>query len=186
MDENYGNQNNGSVNPGPGSYGQPGYGQQIYGTQDDRQPGYGQQIYGQDYGQPAGGISGRGKSDDMAFGIASLVLGVVSLLLFCMVVNWLTGILAIIFGVIQIVKSKSKGLAIGGIVTAGISMIFSIVLYVSLLYGAATGNLMDSYYYNSYYNNDDDSYYDEYYDNYNGYEGYYDYFDNLEDSYDYY
>lgn len=171
MDENYGNQNNGSINPGPGSYGQPGYGQQVYG---------------QDYGQPAGGISGREKSDDMAFGIVSLVLGVVSLLLFCMLVNWLTGILAIIFGVIQIVKNKSKGLAIGGIVTAGISMIFSIVLYVSLLYGAATGNLMDSYYYNSYYNNDDDSYYDEYYNNYNGYDGYYDYFDSLEDSYDYY
>lgn len=157
MDENYGNQNNGSVNPGLGSYGQPGYGQQVYG---------------QDYGQPAGGISGREKSDDMAFGIVSLVLGVVSLLLFCMLVNWLTGILAIIFGVIQIVKNKSKGLAIGGIVTAGISMIFSIVLYVSLLYGAATGNLMDSYYYNNY--------------NYNGYDGYYDYFDSLEDSYDYY
>lgn len=157
MDENYGNQNNGSVNPGPGSYGQPGYGQQVYG---------------QDYGQPAGGISGREKSDDMAFGIVSLVLGVVSLLLFCMLVNWLTGILAIIFGVIQIVKNKSKGLAIGGIVTAGISMIFSIVLYVSLLYGAATGNLMDSYCYNNY--------------NYNGYDGYYDYFDSLEDSYDYY
>lgn len=85
------------------------------------------------------------------FGIASMILGIVSLMLFCTCVNWITGILAIIFGIIQIVKHKEKGFAITGIVMAGISLLLTIALYVS--YSSVIGDYYDNYY---------DSYYEEY------------------------
>lgn len=47
------------------------------------------------------------KGDGRGYGIASLILGIVSVLLFCTCINWVTGILAIIFGIIQITKIRS-------------------------------------------------------------------------------
>ena len=82
------------------------------------------------------------KSESVGFGIASLVLGILSLLLFCTCINWITGILAIIFGIIQIAQSRSKGLAVGGIVTAGLSMLFTVILYIILM---VMGMSADSY-----------------------------------------
>ena len=41
------------------------------------------------------------KGDGRGYGIASLILGIVSVLLFCTCINWVTAILAVIFGLIQ-------------------------------------------------------------------------------------
>lgn len=113
--------------------------------------------YGNGYGQEPE------KKESMGFGIASLVLGIVSLLLFCTCINWITGILAIIFGILQIVKTKQKGFAIAGIITAGISMLFTIVLYISIFVGAAAYDINYNDYYDYYYDyNGFDSYYDDY------------------------
>ena len=69
------------------------------------------------------------------FGIASLVLGILSLVLYCTCINILLAVLAIIFGILQLVQKNSpKGMAIGGIVTACLSIILyivSVILYVS-------------------------------------------------------
>lgn len=91
----------------------------------------------------------------MGFGIASLVLGILSILLFCTCINWLTGILAIIFGIVQLVKGGKKGLAVGGIVTAALSILFTIAFYF-LMYCLGSESYNDYYdyydYYKDYYN----------------------------------
>lgn len=99
------------------------------------------------------------------FGVASLILGIVSLLLFCTCINWLTAILAIIFGIIQVVQYKEKGLAIGGIITAIVSLLFTIILYTLVWVGMIADGYSESFdYFDSYDTYYDDEYYDD--DNY--------------------
>lgn len=81
--------------------------------------------------------SPTGKKIGLGFGIASLVLGIISLLCFCTCINIILAILAIIFGIIQIISYESKGMAIGGIVTATISIILFVICY-GLLFSNAT------------------------------------------------
>ena len=57
------------------------------------------------------------KGDGVGFGVASMVLGILSLLFFCTGCNLLFIILAVIFGIIQLVKNEQKGFAITGLVT---------------------------------------------------------------------
>ena len=94
----------------------------------------GQQPY---YGQAAGQ-----KGTSTGFGIASLVLGILSIFTFACCINYLLSLLAIIFGIIQIVKSEKKGFAIGGIITAVISIIIATVMWVGMTMFVAEG--MDS------------------------------------------
>lgn len=91
------------------------------------------------------------KKDGNGYGIASLVLGIISLLLFCACINWITAILAIVFGVVQLAQYKEKGLAIGGIITAGLSILFAIILYVCIFLGIAAEGYDDVYDYYEYY-----------------------------------
>ena len=81
------------------------------------------------------------KGDGRGYGIASLILGIVSVLLFCTCINWVTGILAVIFGIIQITKNKEHGLAIGGIITAVVSMVLSVVLYLAMWFGMTNAGI---------------------------------------------
>ena len=85
------------------------------------------------YGQPAGRY-GSNKSESEGFGIASLVLGIITALLFCTCISWITGILAIIFGIIQLVKGNKKGMAIVGLITGGIGFIASVILYILIFF----------------------------------------------------
>lgn len=67
------------------------------------------------------------------FGIASMVLGIISLLCFCSFLNLIPAILAIIFGVISLSQKKDNAFAIAGIVCAAISLallIVTIILFV--------------------------------------------------------
>lgn len=107
----------------------------------------------------------KSKGDGRGLGIASMVLGIISLLLFCTCVNWITGIIAIILGIVQLVKHKEKAFAITGITTAGLSLVLAICMYGSLWAttdGMDYEELYDSYY-GSYYDDydEDDYYYDE-------------------------
>lgn len=111
-------------------------------------------------------MQNRPKGEKNGFGIASMVLGIVSVLLFCTCVNWITGTLAIIFGIIQIVKNKERGFAVAGIITSGISFILSSILYIALFIGISRAGLDYRDFYRNYY--DDYDYYD-YYDNYDDY-----------------
>lgn len=143
------NYNYGQANDSAGyNYGQPnGSAEYNYGQSN------GSTEY--NYGQPAGRY-GSNKSESEGFGIASLVLGIITVLLFCTCISWITGILAIIFGIIQLVKGNKKGMAIVGLITGGIGFIVSVILYI-LIFFTSLGS----------YSNYDDIYnhiYDDIYD----------------------
>lgn len=85
---------------------------------------------GYNYGQQ----NGNNKSESEGFGIASLILGIVTVLLFCTCISWITGILAIIFGILQLVKGNKKGMAVVGLITGGIGLVASIILYILIFF----------------------------------------------------
>lgn len=123
---------------------------------------YGQSNGGTDYGygQPnsnAGYQHESNKSESEGFGIASLVLGIITALMFCTCISWITGILAIIFGIIQLVKGNKKGMAIVGLITGGIGFVVSIILYI-LIFFAGFGSYSN---YNDIYNHIYDDIYDD-------------------------
>lgn len=140
-DYNYGQSNGGT------DY---GYGQ----SNDSAGYNYGQSNNSVDYnyGQP----NGNNKSESEGFGIASLILGIITVLLFCTCISWITGILAIIFGILQLVKGNKKGMAVVGLITGGIGLVASIILYILIFF---TG--LGSY---SSYNDIYDHIYDDIYD----------------------
>lgn len=111
------------------------YGNQTYNNTNtySGQNGYNNQQYynGNAYQQPVyGQATQKQKGDSIGFGIASLILGIASIFLFACCVNYILAILAIIFGIVQIVTNKRKGLAIGGIVTAGISIVIATLMWI--------------------------------------------------------
>lgn len=68
------------------------------------------------------------------FAIASLVFGILALLTTLFLINYVFGILAIIFGVIYLKKKadvKPKGKVIAGLVCAGLSLLISTTIWVS-------------------------------------------------------
>lgn len=147
-----------------GAFGQPGTGQSH--AQFGQRPPDGGAFYHS--GEPPRG---------MGFGIASMVLGIVSLVLFCTCINVPLAIVAVIFGIVHVARhTESNGFAIAGIVTSIISVILmvilAIVLYISGVNSAAT------WLYNGYFPFEDGIY--DHYDYYDGYEyedDYDDYFD---------
>lgn len=118
------------------AYGQPQE-QSAYsnGSYDGTQQTAYQQAYnnGQYYGQAQAKGTGTG------FGIASLVLGIISIFTFACCINYILAILAIIFGIVQIVKNEKKGLAIAGIIMGAISIIIAIIFTLGVA-GAAIGS----------------------------------------------
>ncbi len=90
--------------------------------------------------------------------IASMILGIVALVLFCIwYISIPCGILAIIFGALG-VKTMDKGMAVAGIVTGAIGLVISICIIMAIfIFGVAIGltdaieNSTNNNYYNSYY-----------------------------------
>ncbi len=118
-------------------YQQPVYQQQPY-QQQYQQPVY-QQPYQQQYQQPQYPQYMETPEEKTAkgFGIASLVLGLVSL--FCC--GLLTGIPGLIFGIISIRKKKEQnGMAIAGIIICGIAIVFTTLVFVIALISSATSS----------------------------------------------
>lgn len=86
--------------------------------------------------EPEGGVG---------FGIASLVIGIISLLLFCTCINIPLAILAIVFGIIQLVRGNGKGIAIGGLITSALSIIALVVFYLVMGMNMSKLSDMDSF-----------------------------------------
>lgn len=87
----------------------------------------------------------RPKGNGTGFGVASLVLGIVSVFLFGCCVNYITAILAIVFAVVQMVKNRQKGMAIAGIVTACVSIILGTLMWVGVSKNLGDTNVDDLY-----------------------------------------
>lgn len=120
-----------------------------YGGQQDYRQGnpYGSNQYSYNSnpytnGQTGPQVGPNGKKLNVGFGVASLVLGIISLLCFCSGVNVILAILAIVFGVIQILTCEKKGMAIGGIVTAVISVVLLVITWGLLFSNAAFMDMM--------------------------------------------
>lgn len=63
--------------------------------------------------------------------IASLVLGIISILCCCFGLGWIFGIIGLALGIVSLVQKKGgKGMAIGGIVTGALSLLGTIILVI--------------------------------------------------------
>lgn len=118
-------------------------------------------------------------SGERGFGIASMVLGIIALVLFFSFVNIPLAILSIIFGIIQLTRKAPKGMAISGIVMSTISLFLLVIFWACMFVSDARSESTDSstYYYEGSENDDaSDDYYDGLYEGYQqGYkDGYYD------------
>lgn len=79
------------------------------------------------------------KKDRKGFSIAALVLGIVSLVFFCIwYISIPCGILAIIFGILSL-KSTRRGMSIAGLITGSIGVVVSIILTILVVIGLIAG-----------------------------------------------
>lgn len=85
--------------------------------------------------QPEGIDENKGR----AFAIASIVLGLLSLVLFCVMYNILSGILAVICGVFYLAKGyrKWKTMAIAGIILGAMPIAaFILMIVISVVFSS--------------------------------------------------
>ncbi len=82
----------------------------------------------------------KSKKEKKGLCIASMVLGIVALVFFCIwYISIPCGILAVIFGIIGI-KTINKGMAIAGLITGAIGLVVSILIIIILfIFGFAIG-----------------------------------------------
>ena len=133
-DTSYGEtQQDSTENPYGNPYGNP-Y-ENPYGAN-----GYQYNPYGGAPREPQRGP--HGKKMNVGLGIASLVIGIISLMCFCTGLNVILAILAIVFGIVQLATCESKGLAIGGIVMAAISIVLTAITYGLLFSNVTFTNMM--------------------------------------------
>lgn len=152
-----GQQNRSTVNPGQWQNyrrsQEQGYdqGPRFYGGQNP----YGQYGY---QNNPYQNYNGYYRPDNSkGFGIASLVLGIISLLCFCSFLNIVPAVLAIVFGAISLSKKKDNAFAIAGIVCAAVSI--ALLIITGILFAANT-SLMNAFRdYVEHYNNNGFNYY---------------------------
>ena len=111
----------------------PQYGN-PYPPNQNQNPQYGN-PYPPNYNQrPA---DNRKEEPGKGFAVASMVLGLISLVLFCTGINIITAILAIVFGIIHLVKQKQNpGMAVAGIVTAVVGILAFVTYWLLIIHAA--------------------------------------------------
>ena len=116
--------------PPPAGYGAPAEQPPAYGAPAGPPAGYGAPAFGQPPG--AFGAPGGHTSPKNGFGIAALVLGILSLVTWFFLVGGLLGLIAIILGVIGRKRAKrgeatNGGMALAGIITGAIGLLLTIL-----------------------------------------------------------
>lgn len=87
-----------------------------------------------------------GKSGGQGFGIASMIFGILAIVSIWLIIPaGIFAVLSIIFGIIQLVRSTKKGMAIAGIIMSVITVIITCI-YIGLIV-MAVDTLGDSYWY---------------------------------------
>lgn len=97
--------------------------------------GYHQSGYDQQFGyQAAGNPPVRpAKKRGNGLGIASLVCGIIALVLFWVFIPaWILGPAAIVLGIVQCCKRRNKGFGIAGIILGAVAFILSIILFIAI------------------------------------------------------
>ena len=128
------NQNPQYGNPYPPNQNQnPQYGN-PYPPNQNQNPQYGN-PYPPNYNQRQ--ADNRKEEPGKGFAVASMVLGLISLVLFCTGINIITAILAIVFGIIHLVKQKQNhGMAVAGIVTAVVGILAFVTYWLLIIHAA--------------------------------------------------
>ena len=145
----------------------------------------------QEYQEPEYGYTGprysrteeeyRAKKESMGPAIASLILGILSLIFFLIGINIVAAIIAIVLGIVYLATSrtkKGKGMAIAGITTAALGIVCCIGAWAFIISNAdhiaVLGNDVegmqewyDFYGLDDNYFNDDN--YEDYFNNYPGF-----------------
>ena len=125
----------------------------------------------------------RKEERNQGFGIASMVLGIISLVLFFTFINLPLAILAVVFGGVQLAKGGQKGMAVAGIITGEIAIFLTVIaaLFFCFNHMAEIEYPSDinegSYYYDAPENHTSQDYYQGYYEGY--YDGYDDAYSDL-------
>ena len=135
QDNGYNSNSNGTYNPNNGNYYQGnGYNPNNGGYNNP----YMAPNQGSPYGQPQKPEKGCG------FGIAALIIGILSMTL-CCVGGSLFGIIGIILGIVALCRKESKyGLAIGGIVTSIFGVLIGIYMLMCVIFaGLAYDEIKD-------------------------------------------
>ena len=135
QDNGYNSNSNGTYNPNNGNYYQGnGYNPNNGGYNNP----YMAPNQGSPYGQPQKPEKGCG------FGIAALIIGILSMTL-CCVGGSLFGIIGIILGIVALCRKESKyGLAIGGIVTSVFGVLIGIYMLMCVIFaGLAYDEIKD-------------------------------------------
>lgn len=109
--------------------------------------------------QSTGNNYSSGKGQGTGLGIASMICGICSILFICLIYTGvfallayaapILGIIAIVLGIVQIVKNESKGMAIAGIVCGAVGILIFVGLICIGLYAINSGlydKLMNQYY----------------------------------------
>lgn len=147
MNSDYGSNENMGMNSSYSSnqdngqnYGDPQY--QNFGN--PQYQNYGQNQY---YSNPQyQNVNGKMKKvGGSGFAIASLVLGIISLCLFCSCFNFITAILSIIFGCVYLTSYvlEHKNMAIAGIATSVISIILFFVAWGLIITSDSMQTIME-------------------------------------------
>lgn len=130
-------------------------------------PYNGNSYNGNPYQQPNGGQQtpppypyGYKPPERKGFAIASLVLGILSLLLCCVYGGFL-GILGLVFGILSLVKKESKmGMAIAGIITSAFGIVYGICWIIASVMTVQYGTEnFDKAYYEEFYSQLEDDLY---------------------------
>ena len=81
------------------------------------------------------------------FAIASLVLGILSLVLSCFYINVVTGIISIILGAVHLAKRRTRrGMAIAGIICSIISIVLLVIIVaIGLAFISSNADLYQQY-----------------------------------------
>ncbi len=156
----YQNENENRTTPEEQNYEQPNYEQPNYEQPNYEQPKYEQPRYEQPQGnepiysyQPYIAPNQPEKKKN-GIGIASLVIGIISLISCCC--WWLSiilGVASIILGIISLVqKETTKGFAITGIILGAMGIILAAALVLTAVYMSENGMLdqVGRYYYDEY------------------------------------
>ena len=129
-----------------------------YGSYTYNGPTYSGTTYSNGQGRPGYNESGKKVGTGMA--VASMILGILSLTLFCTCINPVVSILAIIFGIVYLRSydlSQGKGMAIAGIICGGIAVLLAIIATVAIVMNSNLENLAnDDDLFNFYFDYDTD------------------------------
>ncbi len=71
--------------------------------------------------------------DKIGFGLASLILGAASVLLFPTCVNFLLIVLSAVFGIIQLAVYRKKGMAVAGLLFSAVSFALGIIFWIVMI-----------------------------------------------------